>query len=56
MRAFVDAVVNQTPVPVGGEDGLKAMAIALASAKSARENRPVKLSEIYEGVPACHVS
>ncbi|MGA2195391.1 MAG: Gfo/Idh/MocA family oxidoreductase [Bryobacteraceae bacterium] len=57
MRAFVDAVVNQTPVPVGGEDGLKAMVIALAAAKSARENRPVKLSEIYQGVvPTCQVS
>ncbi len=57
MRAFVDAVVNQTPVPVGGEDGLKAMVIALAAAKSARENRPVKLSEIHQGVaPASRVS
>ena len=57
MRAFVDAVVNRTPVPVGGEDGLKAMVIALAAGKSARENRPVKLSEIYEGVvPTCQVS
>jgi len=57
MRAFVDAVQNQTPVPVGGEDGLKAMVIALAAGKSARENRPVKLSEIYEGVvPTCQVS
>lgn len=57
MQAFVDAVVNRTPVPVAGEDGLKAMAIALAAGKSARENRPVKLTEIYEGVvPACQVS
>ncbi|MGO9256458.1 MAG: inositol 2-dehydrogenase [Bryobacteraceae bacterium] len=57
MRAFVDAVQNGTPVPVGGEDGFKAAVIALAAAKSARENRPVKLTEIYEGVaPACQVS
>ncbi len=56
MRAFVEAVANGTPVPVGGEDGLKAMAIALAAAKSARENRPVKLSEVYEGVIPCQVS
>jgi myo-inositol 2-dehydrogenase / D-chiro-inositol 1-dehydrogenase len=49
MRAFVDAVENRTPVPVGGEDGLKAMVIALAAGKSARENRPVKVTEIYEG-------
>ena len=57
MRAFVDAVVNQTPVPVGGADGLKAAAIALAAGRSARENRPVKLTEIYQAVaPACRVS
>jgi len=50
MRAFVDSVVNQTPVPVGGEDGIKAAAIALAAGVSARENRPVKLAEIYDGI------
>jgi len=57
MRSFVEAVENQTPVPVGGEDGLKAAVIALAAGKSARENRPVKLTEIYEGMaPLCQVS
>jgi myo-inositol 2-dehydrogenase/D-chiro-inositol 1-dehydrogenase len=57
MQAFVDAVENGTPVPVGGEDGFRAAAIALAAAKSARENRPVKLAEIYEGMaPVCQVS
>jgi myo-inositol 2-dehydrogenase / D-chiro-inositol 1-dehydrogenase len=50
MRAFIDAVVNQEPVPVGGEDGLKSVIIALAAGVSARENRPVKLSEIHQGV------
>lgn len=49
MRAFIDAVVNQRPVPVGGEDGFKAMVIALAAGISARENRPVKLSEVHLG-------
>lgn len=57
MRAFRDAVVNETAVPVGGEDGFKAAVIALAAGKSARENRPVQLSEIYEGVSTpCQVS
>jgi myo-inositol 2-dehydrogenase/D-chiro-inositol 1-dehydrogenase len=57
MRAFVDAVENHKPVPVGGEDGLKAAAIALAAGKSARENRPVKLAEIYpEAARICPVS
>jgi myo-inositol 2-dehydrogenase/D-chiro-inositol 1-dehydrogenase len=49
MRAFMDAVVNRKPVPVGGEDGLKAVEMALAAGISARENRPVKLSEIHQG-------
>jgi myo-inositol 2-dehydrogenase / D-chiro-inositol 1-dehydrogenase len=56
MRAFVDAVANGTPVPVSGEDGFKAAVIAMAAAKSARENRPVKLTEIHQGVAECPVS
>ena len=57
MQAFVDAAANGTPVPVGGEDGFKAASIALAVAQSVRENRPVKLVEIYEGMaPACQIS
>ena len=50
MRAFVDAVASGATVPVGGDDGFKAAVMALAAAKSARENRPVKLAEISEGV------
>ncbi len=46
MQAFVDAVKNGRPVPVTGHDGLMAVAIGLAAAKSARENRPVKLGEV----------
>jgi myo-inositol 2-dehydrogenase/D-chiro-inositol 1-dehydrogenase len=49
MEAFVDAVQNQRPAPVNGNDGLMAVRIGLAAAKSVRENRPVKLDEIYEG-------
>jgi len=48
MRAFVDAVERQQPVPVDGNDGLMAVVIALAAAKSAREQRPVKLTEVYQ--------
>jgi myo-inositol 2-dehydrogenase / D-chiro-inositol 1-dehydrogenase len=50
MRAFVEAIASGAAVPVGGEDGLKAARIALAAAKSARENRPVALAEISEDV------
>jgi len=47
MRAFVEAVQGTQPVPVTGQDALLAVVIGLAAAKSARENRPVKLAEIH---------
>jgi myo-inositol 2-dehydrogenase/D-chiro-inositol 1-dehydrogenase len=47
MEAFVDAVRNHRPAPVNGNDGLMAVVIGLAAAKSVRENRPVSLAEIY---------
>jgi myo-inositol 2-dehydrogenase/D-chiro-inositol 1-dehydrogenase len=54
MRAFVESVRDGRAVPVDGHDGLMAVAIGLAAAKSARENRPVRLDEICEGsVSAC---
>lgn len=46
MQAFVDAVVNDKPVPVGGADGRAPVVMGLAAKKSHLENRPVKLSEI----------
>ncbi len=46
MQAFVDSVQNGKPVPITGHDGLMAVALGLAAAKSVRENRPVKLEEI----------
>jgi myo-inositol 2-dehydrogenase/D-chiro-inositol 1-dehydrogenase len=46
MRAFVDAVRNNKPVPVTGKDGLMSVAIGLAATKSAKENRPVAVAEI----------
>lgn len=48
LRAFVDALKTGKAVPVGGEDGLKSMIIGLAATKSAREKRPVKVSEILQ--------
>jgi myo-inositol 2-dehydrogenase/D-chiro-inositol 1-dehydrogenase len=47
VEAFVDAVRNHLPAPVNGNDGLMAVVIGLAAAKSVRENRPVSLTEIY---------
>jgi myo-inositol 2-dehydrogenase/D-chiro-inositol 1-dehydrogenase len=49
MQAFVEAVQAHKPVPVTGNDGLMAVVIGLAAAKSVRENRPVKLSELHDG-------
>jgi myo-inositol 2-dehydrogenase / D-chiro-inositol 1-dehydrogenase len=46
MRAFVDAVRKDKPVPVTGKDGLMSVAIALAATKSAKENRPTSVAGI----------
>lgn len=46
IEAFVKAVTEGTPSPVTGEDGLRALAIALAAMKSIEEGRAVKVSEI----------
>ncbi len=53
MRAFVDAVTRQRPVPVDGNDGLMAVAIAVAAAQSVAERRPVKLTEVYPRSVPC---
>ncbi len=46
IKEFVEAIVNNTEVPVTGEDGLKPVLIAMAAKKSLDEKRPVKISEI----------
>lgn len=46
ISSFVDAIVNDQPVPVNAVDGLKPVLIGLAAKKSLQENRPVKLSEV----------
>ena len=43
MQAFVDAVRSGQPVPVGGEDGLKALILGVAALRSLKEHRPVKI-------------
>ena len=52
MQAFVEAIRAGEPVPVDGQDGLRAVEIGLAAIRSARENRPVRLTQIQEGVSA----
>lgn len=46
MAVFFKAIQNDEAVVVSGEDGLKAMKIALAAKKSIAENRPVRVEEI----------
>jgi myo-inositol 2-dehydrogenase/D-chiro-inositol 1-dehydrogenase len=43
---FIESVVNDTPVPVDAQAGLAAVLIGIAATKSAKEGRPVKVSEI----------
>lgn len=46
MKIFIDAIVNNTNMPVSGEDGMLSVAIAMAAKKSYLENRPVKMIEL----------
>ena len=43
---FIDAIENDTDVPTTLKDGLDSVLIGLAATKSAKEGRPVKISEI----------
>ncbi|KRE35273.1 inositol 2-dehydrogenase [Paenibacillus sp. Soil522] len=47
-QQFVDSLVNGLPLPVTGDDGVKAERIALAAKLSCRLGRPVKISEAVE--------
>lgn len=46
LQAFIDAVLNDNPVPVTGHDGRMAAVLGLAAKKSLAEHRPVHVSEI----------
>lgn len=46
IAAFVAALVDRTPMPVGGRDGLAALALAEAALKSVAEGRAVRVAEI----------
>lgn len=45
-QAFVDAINNDTAVPIDIEAGLQPILIAIAGNLSMKENRPVKISEV----------
>ena len=46
MQTFVECLQKKIPMPITGDDGLKAMLIALAANISLKEKRPVRLDEI----------
>ncbi|MDP4285063.1 MAG: inositol 2-dehydrogenase [Bacteroidota bacterium] len=46
MELFIDALLNDKEMPVGGSDALKATQIAYAAKSSMETGRPVKLSEV----------
>ena len=46
MQQFIEAVENDTPVPVTGNDGREPAIIGMAAWKSVREHRPVALTEV----------
>lgn len=46
IAAFVAALVDRTAMPVGGRDGLAALALAEAALKSVAEGRAVRVAEI----------
>ena len=48
LRCFVDAVIQDKPTPVTGEDGRIPVVMGLAARKSYEEGRPVKLAEVAE--------
>jgi predicted dehydrogenase len=48
--AFCESLVNDTPVPCTGEDGLVALIMAIAADKSSAENRWVSFQEIVTDV------
>ena len=48
--AFCESLVNDSPVPCTGQDGLAALIMALAADKSAAENRWVSFQEVVQSV------
>lgn len=49
LSAFVDAVLDGTPVPCTAEDGLQAVRLAEAARRSAESGRRVRLAEVSGG-------
>ena len=48
VKEFVEAIENDKPIKTGIEDGLRAVAIALAGNISIKEKRTVEISEVLK--------
>jgi predicted dehydrogenase len=46
VAGFVDAILAGRPVPISGEDGLRALEVALAAYRSSESGRPVAITEL----------
>ncbi|WP_290792109.1 inositol 2-dehydrogenase [Flavihumibacter sp. UBA7668] len=46
MKFFIDALHNDQPIPVSGQDGLEAVLIATAAKWSVEKKRPVSIAEV----------
>ena len=46
LAGFADAILADRPVPVSGEDGLRALEVVVAAYRSASEGRAVEISEL----------
>jgi predicted dehydrogenase len=44
LQAFIDAIENDTPVPVSGMDGLAALGLALALVRSSKTNQVIEVT------------
>lgn len=47
-KDFISSIINDTPPPVSGRDGLMPVYIAMAAKKSLKEGRCVKISEVNQ--------
>ena len=50
MKAFIEAVLNDTPPPVTGRDGRAPVVMGIAARRSYDEHRPVRLEEVEKGL------
>jgi UDP-N-acetylglucosamine 3-dehydrogenase len=46
VAGFVDAILAGRPVPISGEDGMRALEVAIAAYRSSEERRPVAIADL----------